>query len=144
MRNEIARLRSTQRTIVICTHNLAEAEALADMVAIIYKGRILRMGSLDDLKVGVLGVPEYEARFAGPWSTPSIEPPPGVCITGSAETSLRFSVEDPSQANPRLLQHLASLQAPLIAFQEVPRSLEDVYLRIMAEAQQQPAGANDA
>ena len=30
VRDEIARLRSSQRTIVICTHNLAEAEALAD------------------------------------------------------------------------------------------------------------------
>jgi ABC-2 type transport system ATP-binding protein len=38
VRNEIARLRSSKRTIIICTHNLAEAEALADTIAIIYRG----------------------------------------------------------------------------------------------------------
>ena len=35
VRDEIARLKSSQRTIVICTHNLADAEALADIIAII-------------------------------------------------------------------------------------------------------------
>jgi ABC-2 type transport system ATP-binding protein len=55
VRDEIARLRSSQRTIVICTHNLAEAEALADIIAIIYRGRILMTGTLEDLKQSVLG-----------------------------------------------------------------------------------------
>jgi ABC-2 type transport system ATP-binding protein len=50
VRDEIARLRSSQRTIVMCTHNLAEAEALSDIIAIIYKGRILRVGTLEELK----------------------------------------------------------------------------------------------
>jgi len=45
VRDEIARLKSSQRTIVICTHNLFEAEVLADMIAIIYKGRILMTGT---------------------------------------------------------------------------------------------------
>ena len=104
VRDEIARLRSSQRTIVICTHNLAEAEALADIIAIIYKGRILMAGTLDELK----------AR---------------------SELSVRFLVEDPQEANPHLMRELTSKRAPLMAFQEVPRSLEQVYLGIMAEAQ---------
>ena len=45
VRDEISRLRSAQRAIIICTHNLAEAEALADSVAIIYQGRILVQGT---------------------------------------------------------------------------------------------------
>ena len=63
VRDEISRLRSTQRAIVICTHNLAEAEALADFVAIIYRGRILVQGSQAELRRMVLGEAEYEARF---------------------------------------------------------------------------------
>lgn len=133
VRDEIARLRSSQRTIVICTHNLAEAEALADTVAIIYKGRILRAGTLDELKLGVLGTPEYEARFASPWNSTNLRTPAGVEITHLGDQVLRFRVEHPNEANPPLLQEFASLHAPLVAFQEVPRSLEEVYLRIMAE-----------
>src|SRR5512136_1536629 len=66
VRNEIARLRSSKRTIIICTHNLAEAEILADQVAIIYRGRILKQGTLNELKHGVLGSPQYEAVLSRP------------------------------------------------------------------------------
>jgi ABC-2 type transport system ATP-binding protein len=144
VRDEIARLRSSQRTIVICTHNLAEAELLADAVAIIYKGRILRTGSLEALKLGVLGSPEYEARLASPWSTADFRTPPGVTITQFGELSLRFRVEHPAETNPPLIQEFATLHAPLVAFQEVPRSLEEVYLRIMAEAQVSGSQRRDA
>jgi hypothetical protein len=34
-----------------------------------------------------------------------------------------------------LLQQLAFMHAPLMAFQEIPRSLEEVYLKVMADAQ---------
>ncbi len=135
VRDEIARLRSSQRTIVICTHNLAEAEALADTVAIIYKGRILRAGTVADLKRAALGLPEYEARFASPWRPADFRTPAGVMVTETGESSIRFRVERPNESNPTLLQEFAALDAPLVAFQEVPRSLEEAYLQIMSEAQ---------
>ena len=58
VRDEIARLKSSQRTIVICSHNLTEVEALADKIAIIYRGRILLQGTLEELKKNVLGLAE--------------------------------------------------------------------------------------
>ena len=135
VRDEIARLRSSQRTIVICTHNLAEAEALADVVAIIYRGCVLMSGTLGDLKQSVLGRSEYEARLSRSWSSDGIEIPEGVTLMGRSDSVMRFRVDDPAEANPRLLRELALKQAPLVAFQEVPRSLEQVYLKVMAEAQ---------
>ncbi len=135
VRDEIARLRSSQRTIVICTHNLAEAEALADIIAIIYKGRILKSGTLSELKQDVLGQTEYEAQLARTWHADGLAMPAGVSMTSRSDLSMRFRVDDPGEANPRLLSELASKQAPMVAFQEVPRSLEQVYLKVMAEAQ---------
>lgn len=135
VRDEIARLRSSQRTIVICTHNLAEAEALADIIAIIYKGRILTTGTLEELKEKVLGTAEYEAKFSSIWNSDGLKLPTGVALTERREFGLRFRVEEPHVSNPILLRELASMHAPLIAFQEVPRSLEQVYLTIMADAQ---------
>jgi ABC-2 type transport system ATP-binding protein len=44
VRDAISTLRSTDRTIILCTHNLAEAEELADQVAIIRHGKILLHG----------------------------------------------------------------------------------------------------
>ncbi len=144
VRDEIARLRSTQRTIVICTHNLAEAEALADIIAIIYRGRILMTGSLEELKQQVLGRAEYEARLAGPWEPDGLKVPAGVSLVQRSESFLRFRVDEPQAANPPLLQELAARRAPLVAFQEVPRSLEQVYLKVMADAQAEPLEVIDA
>lgn len=138
VRDEIARLKSSQRTIVICTHNLAEAESLSDIIAIIYKGRILMAGTLEELKHKVLGIPEYEASFSTAWGAEGLKLPQGVFLTGRGGSKLRFSIENPSKANPVLLNQLASIQAPLITFQEVSRSLEQVYLKVMADVQSQP------
>jgi len=140
VRDEIGRLRSAERTIVICTHNLAEAEQLADIVAIIYRGRILVQGALGNLRLETLGAPEFEARFSAPWYYDGFDFPPGVRLTRQDPTGLRFRIEDPEVENPMLLRQLASRNAPLLAFQEVPRTLESVYLKVMEQAQLPAAG----
>ena len=135
VRNEIARLRSSKRTIIICTHNLAEAEALSDRIAIIYRGKILLNGTLDELKRNVLGPVEYEATFAEPFDAGELNLPEGVEIASRDETSLRFRVEAPQDVNPKIVHALTSKNAPLVSFQEVSRKLEQVYLKTMADAQ---------
>lgn len=135
VRDEIARLRSSQRTIVICTHNLAEAEALADTIAIIYRGRILLNGTLDELKRHVLGPVEYEAKFAQDFDAGDLDLPQGVILASRNANSLRFRVEAPQIVNPLLVHALTSRNAPLVSFQEVPRKLEQVYLKTMADVQ---------
>jgi ABC-2 type transport system ATP-binding protein len=135
VRDEIARLRSSQRTIVICTHNLAEAEALADIIAIIYRGRILLSGKLDGLKKQILGPVEYEVQLSQPWQIDGLTLPKGVALSASNGSRLRFRIERPQESNPLLLHQLAKIQAPVVTLQEVPRSLEQVYLKAMADAQ---------
>jgi len=135
VRDEIARLKSSQRTIVICTHNLAEAEALADRIAIIYRGRILLSGTLDDLKDQILGPVEYETRLSRPWEINGLSLPKGVTLSENNGSRLRFRVEQPEEVNPLLLRLLSDMRAPVVTLQEVPRSLEQVYLKAMAEAQ---------
>jgi ABC-2 type transport system ATP-binding protein len=135
VRDEIAHLKTSLRTIIICTHNLSEAEALADIIAIIYKGRILVSGALEELKQKTLGIAQYEAKFSSAWNTDGMKIPEGVLVTERGKTSIRFSIENPNASNPVLLNELAALQAPLLTFQEVSRSLEQVYLKVMADAQ---------
>ena len=135
VRNEISRLRSSKRTIIICTHNLAEAEALADQIAIIYRGKILLNGTLEELKRTVLGPVEYEAKFSKEFDARDLELPPGAILASRSATSLRFKVETPQDVNPKLVNALTSRNALLISFQEVPKKLEHVYLKTMADAQ---------
>jgi ABC-2 type transport system ATP-binding protein len=135
VRDEIGRLKSSQRTIVICTHNLAEAESLADIIAIIYRGRILLSGTLDELKQQILGPVEYEAQLSRPWQAEGLTLPEGVTLSENNGSRLRFRVERPQESNPLLLHQLSKAQAQVVTLQEVSRSLEQVYLKVMADAQ---------
>jgi ABC-2 type transport system ATP-binding protein len=132
VRNAISSLSSKQRTIIICTHNLVEAEMLADQIAIIYRGRILVSGTVDELKRRLLGPAEYELRVRGEWPRMTFTLPEGITALEDSETGLRFRVEDPQVANPLLLRQFMDLGVDVVAFQELPRTLEQVYLAAMA------------
>lgn len=135
VRDEIARLKSSQRTIVICTHNLAEAEALADVIAIIYRGKILRNGTMTELKQQTLGPVEYEVKLSRPWMIDGLRLPAGVTLSEDNGNRLRFLVEHPEKSNPLLLRQLSEAQAPVVTLQEVSQSLEQVYLKVMTDVQ---------
>ena len=134
VRDEIARLKSSQRTIVICSHNLTEVEALADQIAIIYRGKILLQGTLEDLKRNVLGAAEYEIKFTDVWDSSGLELPKDVELLSRTATSLKVRVMRPQESNPQILKALSATSASVMAFQEEPRTLEQVYLKVMAEA----------
>ena len=133
VRKAIASLRSKQRAIIICTHNLVEAEMLADKIAIIYRGRVLTSGTVDELKRSLLGPAEYELRVRGEWPRETLNLPAGVTPLEAGESGLRFRVEDPQMANPVLLKGLMKRGVEVVALQELPRTLEQVYLAAMAQ-----------
>lgn len=141
VRDAIAHLRGQGRTIFLCTHNLAEGEELADRVAIIQSGQILIHDTLDNVKHALLGPPEFEVRLGAPLEAWSARMPAGVEIREAGDCWVRFRIEDPQQTNPRLLRWLLDQQLAVISFQEVPRSLEKVFL----DAVKQPLeGLDDA
>lgn len=135
VRNTILQLRSSKRAIVVCTHNLAEAEELADRIAIIRQGAIVAQGSPLDLKTQLLGPPVMEARFTQP-SSNNIDSLVSefVRVEESGVGWLRYRTEDPEETNPAVLHALLSAGVPVLTLQEVPRSLEAVYLRVVEEA----------
>jgi ABC-2 type transport system ATP-binding protein len=134
VREEIARLKSSQRSIIICTHNMAEAEMLADKIAIIYHGRILLQGTLEELRRRLLGQPEYEVRLAAAWQPQGLETVEGLKIVHIHEHGFRFQVEHPEITNPILLKTLVRLNAPVVSLQRVSHSLEHLYLQAMRQA----------
>lgn len=129
VRDAIQALRSAERAIVICTHNLAEAEKLADKIAIIRRGRIIAFGSPTELKKALLGPAEFEACFAPVDPAAPIELPLGIQLSDRKPGSLRYRTTHPEVENPRVLAGLLAQGFPIISLQEVPRSLEQVYLQ---------------
>lgn len=134
VRDALHELRTGERAIIICTHNLAEAEELAGRIAIIRAGRIIANGSPEELKRRFLGPLEYEARLSAPQPDCPITLPDGATLTGRGPDWLRFTPSNGAADNPRVLQTLLAQGLPVASLAEVPRSLEQVYLQAMSQA----------
>jgi ABC-2 type transport system ATP-binding protein len=141
VRQGIVGLRSDQRAIVVCTHNLTEAEALADRIAIIQRGRIVAYGTSSELKRILLGDPIMELRLACSLDGAVAHFPPGIELLESGQDWIRYRTARPEQVNPQLLGAMSAAGIPVVTLSEVGRSLEDVYLQVVAG---QPAKRGDA
>jgi ABC-2 type transport system ATP-binding protein len=134
VRDSVIGLRHHRRAIVLCTHNLAEAEVIADRIAIIRRGKIIASGTPAELKERLLGVPLMELRLAQPTDGVVKLLSDLVDVQAHGEDWVRYFTPAPRDANPRLLGLLAARGVGVVTLSEVPRSLEDVYLRVVEEA----------
>jgi ABC-2 type transport system ATP-binding protein len=105
-------LRSLGKTIVLTTHYLDEAQQLADRVAVIREGQVLRIGTPGEL---IGGTSEVEVRYRKDGHE--------VVVTTSEPTRLLAELTTAALAEGRELEGL-----------EVRRpTLEDVYLGLVDE-----------
>ncbi len=133
VRDAILEMRDDKRAIVVCTHNLAEAELLADTIAIISRGRIIAQGDPETLKRQLLGRRLFEVQL-----DQSVDGQPDgltnlVEVESVEGNILRYRTEEPSSMNPRLVKYLASQNLGVISLHELTASLEQVYLRVVEE-----------
>jgi ABC-2 type transport system ATP-binding protein len=131
VREHIASLRSTQRAIIICTHNLIEAELLADQIAIIYQGKIYITGTVLELRKQLMGPTEFEVRLGHEFSLNKVVFPEGIKITEEHPLGFRYEVALPETTNPLLVRELTTKKAPIVSIQEITHSLEKIYLKAM-------------
>lgn len=132
VRKNIASLRRLQRTIIVCTHNLAEAEGLADRIAIIRRGRIISQGYVSELRKRLLGAPLMEVTFAGAVDGAAALLPPGVQEVETGEGHLRYRTPTPELDNPRVLAAFSRAGFLVVTLSEVRRSLEEIYLQVVS------------
>jgi ABC-2 type transport system ATP-binding protein len=147
VRDLIGDLKAEGRTIILCTHNLHEAQSLCDRVAII-KRTLLRVGTPRDLQRALFGR-QIEIRVA---NVPigyvdgylELEAPtmndlavmlaalPGVGDVGVAGDRLLVSTMDPEEVTPALVRLLVNQGAEVLRVAEVEHSLEAAYLDLVA------------
>jgi len=132
VRNAIRDLRSASRAIVICTHNLAEADDLADQIAIIRQGKIIASGTPEALKGQFLGPTEYEVRFAVALNGHAINLPASARLCSIGQDWFRFQTTSPREANPLILKSLLDMGLPVLGLYEIPRSVEQVYINAIS------------
>jgi ABC-2 type transport system ATP-binding protein len=133
VRGFIGQLRQEARAIIVCTHNLKEAEMLSDRIAIIRGGRVIATGTATSLKQKYLGRRQMEVRLARPLDGAARLLPDGTRVVASGADWLRYETEDPQACNPAFLRALGQAGIDVVTLAEVERSLEDVYLQVVGQ-----------
>jgi ABC-2 type transport system ATP-binding protein len=145
VRELIMDLKEANRSIILCTHDLDEAERLADQVAIVRSGRIVACDAPSALRAtGALGT-VVRISLATPCDTALavLHSVDGVREPSRGSTGgLEFKTAAPSTTNPRVISGLVALGAQIVSVTCETRSLEDVYVE--AVASDEPRGNDGA
>lgn len=142
VREAIVELQRDDRTFLITTHNLTEAQSLADSIAIIRHGRIIANGTFADLARQFVGDPIMELHINGHVNGLTKDISGMVDVQASGEDWVRYRVADPRTTNPALLRHIAGLGVEVVTLAPLSQTLEDVYLEVVKEDEAQEARQN--
>ncbi len=135
VRDFVDTLRSLGRSIVICTHNLDEAERLCDRIGIM-RGTLLRVDTPAGLRRhGRAATVRVELNGArGPESF--VDLMAGLpFVTGAQVQSEALLIEltDPAHETPDLINSLVGAGARITSVREESATLEEVYLQLVGE-----------
>ena len=131
VRDFIDELKTAGRTIVLCTHNLDEADRLCDRIAI-FKTRLIALDTPANLRKRL-----YGRRVA--FHLANLEPKFKELVTRlsfvkdvqSVDNSLLVGLDHPEEENPIILRKLVEAGADIQFVGELRHSLEDVYLSMI-------------
>jgi ABC-2 type transport system ATP-binding protein len=135
VREFIAELRHQGRTIVLCTHNLGEAEHLCDRIAIV-RTRLVALDHTEVLRGRLFGrSTEIKLRRLDPDLIDHVRSLKCVSAARAEGQTLIIDLADPEHNNPELIRNLVSHDAEIISVSERERSLEEVYLALINESE---------
>lgn len=121
------------RTVILCTHRLHEAELLCDRVAVMRKGSVMAFGTLDELRQAVLPSVSVIFRISAPFTADQIQLLKNqrgineIQIRHNTELVLNMPDESPI---PSLVEHFVGLGARILAVEPRRASLEDIYMHL--------------
>ncbi|MFN8529297.1 MAG: ABC transporter ATP-binding protein [Anaerolineae bacterium] len=133
VRDAIIELQRDQRTFMITTHNLAEAQELADKIAIIRHGRIIAQGSMEELAHRIAGEPQMELRVSGSLNGTAHDLAELVKVEETGDDWLRYRVQNPKATNPAVLRRLLNNGVEVVSLAPVSQTLEQIYLQLVED-----------
>jgi len=145
VRELILSLKHSSRSIILCTHDLDEAERLADEVAIMRQGRIVASDTPANLRAQATGETHVRVEFAEscPLSLEMLGTIDGINTphfvtthnTSSADPQtmqgqvLEYHTAQPRTLNPQVLARLFTAGAKIVSVTCETPTLEDVYVK---------------
>ena len=124
--------KTNSQTVVICTHNLNEAQKLCSRLAIMKKGRLLVSGSLDELRQLIAPGLYVTLEFSGDANNhlPLLETFNGIsCLEIQDTHKLRMHMSK-IRIIPDIVSHLVSHGARINAVIPHHLSLDEIYFKL--------------
>jgi ABC-2 type transport system ATP-binding protein len=147
IRQVVARLRDRGAAVLLTTHELAEAERVADRLIILSAGRAIAQGSLEELAAmaGVAGILFEAPPGLDPVQLATALQIPAESVTESEPGSYRIDAEGTPQRVAALTAWLAGADVTVRNLRTGGGNLEDVYMHLVGAdqdaAQEQPPAA---
>ena len=129
----IRELQAGETTIILATHDMAEAEELADRVAILLRGRVAATGSPLELTATGAALTKISVRTQDGCL---LDAPVTFTAAQQAATKGEYAIyfsEDTAQTVAAILAYLAAQSDPLVDLRVERPSLEDRFLEIVTE-----------
>jgi ABC-2 type transport system ATP-binding protein len=123
---------SRGRTVLLCTHNLFEAEQLCDRLSVVQAGKQIAEGSPAALRAGlattcVLKVRERTNRLVEELQSLSVID----AVMPDGPGIVTYQTRDPAETNPLVIRRALAAGADVIGLSETATTLEDVYLTLI-------------
>ncbi len=131
----ILKARDEGRTVLLSTHNMAQAEAMCEYVCIIAGGRKVLDGRVRDIRRSNRAL-RYEFEFDGPSTQVDRFMETSPAFLQRTRNGLRWQVEvRPGTDTGRLLTELSQLDVHLARFEHVEPTLHEIFVERVGDAQ---------
>jgi ABC-2 type transport system ATP-binding protein len=130
LHNLMDELRTQGTTILLATHDMAEAEKMADRVAILLSGEIVASGKPIELTATGAGFTKISVRTEGALLHQTEVTFPGVRQHIQKEEYIIFFTTEPGPTVSAIIEYLNTHNDPLIDLRVERPSLEDRFLEI--------------
>jgi ABC-2 type transport system ATP-binding protein len=127
---------SRKRTVLLCTHNLFEAEQLCHRLSIVQAGHEVAQGTPASLKASVATTCVLRVASRTPALLAQLAAVPGVeAVTPDGPGTITYRTGAPLDANPAVVRAAVACGADVLSLSEAASSLEDAYLALIANAE---------
>jgi len=134
IRDMIRELNKSGATVFLTTHNMEEANALCDRIAIINHGKIATIDSPERLRMRSSGLQSIEVSFDKVVSVDELSKIHGIREARKMGDKMRLYVDEPSAVFDKLIDIARSKRLKIISLNTLVPTLEDVFLELVKES----------
>ncbi len=131
----IREFRTEGRAVLLTTHYIEEAHQLCDRIAVLHRGRIVAMGTPEELIAGSMSYIRLIVRGARGMDAGALAALPGILGAEMRDGAMVLQIRETGPAIIELMRYLDLTRNELVDLQVRKPSLEDVFIQLTGEGE---------